>query len=51
MTRIADPQIHFADMEFLTQGIDLDPILKRISEFLDDQPRWSSSSATIFSGV
>jgi hypothetical protein len=28
MTRIADPQIHFADMEFLTQGIDLDPILK-----------------------
>jgi transposase, IS5 family len=38
MTRIADPQIHFADMEFLTQGIDLDPILKRISEFLDDQP-------------
>ena len=38
MTRIADPQINFADMEFLTQGIDLDPILKRISEFLDNQP-------------
>ena len=39
MTRIADPQINFADMEFLTQGIDLDPILKRISEFLDHQPQ------------
>ena len=51
MTRIADPQIHFADMEFLTQGIDLDPILKRISEFLDDQPQMVGSSARIFSGV
>lgn len=39
MTRIADPQINFADIEFLTQGIDLDPILKRMSDFLDDQPR------------
>jgi transposase, IS5 family len=39
MTRIADPQINFADMEFLTQGIDLDPILKRICEFLDNQPQ------------
>jgi IS5 family transposase len=38
MTRIADPQFNFADLEFLTQGIDLDPILKRISEFLDNQP-------------
>jgi transposase, IS5 family len=39
MTRIADPQINFADIEFLTQGIDLDPILKRISDFLDHQPK------------
>lgn len=39
MTRIADPQINFADIEFLTQGIDLDPILKRISDFLDTQPK------------
>ena len=39
MTRIADPQINFADIEFLIQGIDLDPILKRISDFLDDQPQ------------
>jgi IS5 family transposase len=39
MTRIADPQINFADIEFLTQGIDLDPILKRMSDFLDTQPK------------
>ena len=39
MTRLADPQINFADIEFLTQGIDLDPILKRISNFLDHQPK------------
>jgi len=39
MTRIADPQINFADIEFFTQGVDLDPILKRMSDFLDHQPR------------
>lgn len=39
MTRVAHPQFSFADLEFLTQGIDLDPILKRISEFLDDHPK------------
>ena len=39
MTRIADPQINFADIEFLTQGIDLDPILKTMSDFLDHQPK------------
>jgi IS5 family transposase len=39
MTRTADPQINFADIEFLTQGVDLDPILKRISDFLDHQPK------------
>jgi IS5 family transposase len=39
MTRIADPQINFADIEFLTQGVELDPILKRISDFLDHQPK------------
>jgi IS5 family transposase len=39
MTRIADPQINFADIEFLTQGVELDPILKRMSDFLDDQPK------------
>ena len=38
MTRIQNPQITFADLEFLRQGVDLDPILKKISEFLDDHP-------------
>jgi transposase, IS5 family len=39
MTRVADPQVSFADLEFFTQGIDLDPILKRISEILDHHPK------------
>ena len=39
MTRIAHPQISFADLEFLIQGLDLDPILKGISDFLDDHPK------------
>jgi len=39
MTRLAEPQVSFADLEFLTQGIDLDPILKRICEILDDHPK------------
>jgi transposase, IS5 family len=39
MTRIADPQFNFADIEFLTQGVELDPILKRMSDFLDHQPQ------------
>ena len=39
MARLAEPQISFADLEFLAQGIDLDPILKRICEILDDHPK------------
>lgn len=39
MTRVADPQVSFADLEFFTQGIDLDPILKRICEILDQHPK------------
>ncbi|MDP2602259.1 MAG: ISNCY family transposase [Deltaproteobacteria bacterium] len=39
MTRVAAPQFSFADLEFLTQGIDLDPILKGIFHFLDDHPK------------
>ena len=39
MTRVADPQVSFADLEFFTQGIDLDPILKRISDLLDHHPQ------------
>ena len=39
MTRAARPQFTFADLEFLKQGIDLDPILKRISSLLDGLPK------------
>ena len=38
MTRAANPQFTFADLEFLRQGIDMDENLKKISEFLDTQP-------------
>ena len=34
--RDGDPQITFADLEFLQQGIRLDPLLQKISDFLDD---------------
>lgn len=49
MTRVADPQVSFADLEFFTQGIDLDPILKRISDLLpssaDRKAGWKRSRA------
>jgi len=32
--RAADPQISFADLEFLSQGIHLDPVLAQILEFV-----------------
>ena len=32
--RAADPQISFADLEFLSQGIQLDPVLEQILEFV-----------------
>jgi transposase, IS5 family len=32
--RLADPQISFADLEFLSQGIQLDPVLQQILEFV-----------------
>jgi len=38
MTRATDPQISFADLEFMRQGIQLDPILLAISQFIDQQP-------------
>src|SRR5947199_9355513 len=34
--RDADPQITFADLEFLQQGIRMEPLLEKISDFLDD---------------
>ena len=36
MTRAIDPQISFADLEFLYQGVQLDPILQAISDLLED---------------
>lgn len=35
MTRAADPQISFADLEFLNQSVRLDPVLQSISNFID----------------
>ena len=32
--RVADPQISFADLEFLSQGIQLDPVLEQILELV-----------------
>jgi len=34
--RMADAQISFADAEMLAQGIELDPLLQKISDFIDD---------------
>jgi IS5 family transposase len=35
MTRATDPQISFADLEFLNQNVKLDPLLQNISDFID----------------
>ena len=37
MSRLLDPQLSFADLEFLRQGVQLDPVLQGIADFLDDQ--------------
>lgn len=36
MTRASDPQISFADLEFLNQGVKLEPLLRAISQFIDE---------------
>ena len=36
MTRLAEPQLSFADLELRDQGLQLDPTLRTILEFLDD---------------
>jgi ABC-type transporter Mla subunit MlaD len=36
MTRIAAPQLSFADLELRNQGVHLDPLLQGIAGFLDD---------------
>lgn len=37
MSRAPKPQFSFADLEFLQQGVQLDPLLQTISDFLTDQ--------------
>ena len=37
MTRVAEPQVSFADLEFCHQGVFLDPILEAISTLLKEQ--------------
>jgi hypothetical protein len=37
MTRIAEPQLSFADLELRSQGIQLDPHMQVIADFLDSQ--------------
>ena len=44
MTRSISTQISFADLEFLDQGVRLEPILQAISEFID-QPAKPSKNA------
>ena len=34
--RIADPQFSFADLEFIRQGVQLEPLLQKISDFIDE---------------
>jgi IS5 family transposase len=36
MTRIAEPQLGFADLELRRQGVHLDPLLQGIANFLED---------------
>lgn len=36
MTRTRDPQISFADLEFLSQNVKLEPVLQAISNFIDE---------------
>ena len=37
MTRVAEPQANFADLEFYRQGVFLDPLLQAISDLLVEQ--------------
>jgi IS5 family transposase len=37
VTRVAEPQVSFADLEFTQQGICLDPVLQTISDLLAEQ--------------
>ena len=49
--RDADPQITFADLEFLQQGIRMEPLLEKISDFLDDHDELLNWSVAIWNVV
>ena len=36
MSRLAEPQLSFADLELRNQGVHLDPLLQGVLAFLDD---------------
>src|SRR5206468_9711209 len=38
--RADNPQISFADLEFVNQGIEMDPVLKQISAYVAQHPEW-----------
>ena len=37
MSRTRNPQLSFADLELQRLGVELDPLLRRLSELLDQQ--------------
>jgi|SRR5207245_1186471 len=37
MTRAQDPQFSLADLEFIHQGVQMEPVLKTISDFITEQ--------------
>src|SRR5438093_924154 len=38
--RADNPQISFADLEFMNQGMEMDPVLKQISAYVAQHPEW-----------
>jgi hypothetical protein len=38
MSRVLEPQLSFADLEFKRLGVQLDPTLRGIVDFLQDHP-------------
>ncbi len=38
--RADNPQISFADLEFVNQGMEMDPVLKQISAYVAQHPEW-----------
>ena len=40
MTRAQDPQFSLADLEFIHQGVQMEPVLKTISDFITEQAAW-----------